>query len=478
MRTLEAKVRTVLERCGYVGRNTLLVVAVSGGSDSVTLLHALLSLREKAGLRLHVAHLNHDFRGEEAEEDARFVASLASQLGLPATVERGDPLAYQKEMKVSSFEEAAREVRYDFLTRVVQDTGASAVALGHIADDLAETVLMHLIRGCGVHGLRSMTELSTWRSRRDGREVALFRPILVGVTKGDTIAYCRNQGISFREDSGNQSMRFTRNRVRHQLLPTLRSYNPRVGDALQRLASSAAMEVDYLDKEVDNAWPGLAKEMDGSVVLDVGRLAKLHPFMQRLVLRRAYQELAGGTRRLEEAHLKGMADFIGGRPGKVMDLPGGLTLSTSYGKLILGTCEEESCPLPRLRAEHELRLPASKGEAKTKISGWRVTTRILPSPEAIPGDPFSACLDARAVGSRLRVRARLPGDRFQPMGMKVDKKLQDFFVDQKVPRAWRDRVPLVVTERGIAWVVGYRVAEWARLTYNSRRVCWAQFSQL
>ena len=258
MEPVEARVKAALERAGYTGGDNLLVVALSGGPDSMALLYSLLSLRDSAGLRLHVAHLNHNFR-EEAEEDARFAAAVAAQLGLPATIGKSDPVAYQRETGISSFEEAAREVRYGFLAGVAEQNDAAALALGHTADDLAETVLMHVIRGSGIHGLRGMEEVSAWRSREGNREAVLIRPLL-DVTKSETAAYCHQSGIAFREDPGNRLLRFTRNRVRHELLPILESYNPRIKDALVRLARSSAMNVDYLEGEVARVWPTLAEQ--------------------------------------------------------------------------------------------------------------------------------------------------------------------------------------------------------------------------
>ena len=474
--TVEADVKSSLERAGYAGGNRLLVVAVSGGPDSMALLHSLLAFRESADLRIHVAHLNHDFRGEVAVEDARFVAAVARRLGLPATVEKADPADFQKRMGISSYEDAAREIRYQFLAGVVKDASASAAALGHTADDLAETVLMHIIRGSGVHGLRGMMERSTWSSRTGSDEVALFRPLL-GVTKRETAAYCRSRGIIFREDPSNLLMRFTRNRVRHELLPAMRSYNPRIDDALIRLARSASLEVDYLDQEVAKVWSSAARQEGNSIALDAGFLASMHPLLQRLVFRQAYGKIAGDTRRLEEVHLRDMVDFIGAPPGKVLDLPRGIQLSTGYRQLFLGRPADVPCPFPPLEKEHELLLPSSSQEKLTKIRGWSISASILPSQKGMPGnEPFTAWLDREAIGNVLTVRTRLPGDRIQPLGMRGEKKLQDFYVDEKVPRTWRDRVPLVVTERGIAWVVGYRVAEWARATGDTRPVLKLRFA--
>ena len=456
---VEARVAEALERAGYVDNGTLLVVAVSGGPDSMALLYCMVTLRESRGIRLHVAHLNHNFR-EEADEDARFVAAVARRLEVPASVGKADPTAYQREMGISSFEEAAREVRYRYLTKVASDISAAAVALGHTSDDLAESVLMHILRGSGIHGLKGMDELATWSDRVDGPVAILFRPLL-GVNKRDTEDYCKKLGIDFKVDPANRLLRFTRNRLRHDLLPELESYNPRVREALSRLSRSASLVTDLLDREVDGHWPEIAQRQSDDLYLDSTRLETLHPLVQRMVLRRAYREQAGDTRRLGEVHLSAMEELINAAPGKMLTLPKGLWLHRSYGRLILSRRETPPCPFPKLEGVFGFTLPHSGVESAMVIPGWRISARFLTS-QALPDHPYEAALDATSVGDIVQIRGRVPGDRFQPLGMSLEKKLQDFYVDEKVPRAWRDRIPLVVTERGIAWVVGYRVAEWAR----------------
>ena len=475
MDLVEVQVKESLERVGYSGADSLLVVAVSGGPDSLALLNALLALKESCALRIHVAHLNHNFRGEEAEEDARFVGSVAHQLGLPATVDRADPVAYQRRMGISSFEEAAREVRYSFLARLANDLSATAVVLGHTADDLAETVLMHIMRGSGVSGLRGMQELSTWRGRTEDQPVLLFRPLLE-VTKSHTAAYCQERGIAFRTDSGNLSLRFTRNRVRHDLIPAMRRYNPKVADALLRLSRSASMEVDYLEGELAKVWPIVARQEGESIVIDNGRVSALHPLMRRMVLRRAYSRLTGDTRRLEEVHMQAMDSFTQSPAGKKLVLPKGLKLYAGYGQMTMARNAAAPFPFPPLEGEDEIILPSVDTEGTTELPGWRIKVRMLSSSPSNTHDTFTARFDASAIGDLLRVRSRRAGDRFQPLGMSVDKKLQDFYVDQKVPREWRDRIPLLVSERGIVWVVGYRLAEWARAAPDCQRICEIRFS--
>ena len=462
-----------LGRLGYTGKDFLLVVAVSGGPDSVALLHALVNLQKPLSLRLHVAHLNHNFR-EEAEEDARFVAQMAQSLALPFTVQKADPITYQKEHRISSFEEAARQVRYHFLAEVARTNKAVAVVLGHTADDQAETVLMHLLRGSGVPGLAGMKELATLGSPLDEKGLTVLRPLLE-VTKEKIREYCQLRGISFRDDPANLSMRFTRNRIRHLLLPALKEYNPRIGEALVRLAGNVSLEQDFLEVELAKVWSSVTCIKEEQVVLNRQVLATLHPLIQSLVLRRAYQELVGDTRRLHQAHLKAMMGHIGAPPGKLLELPRGLRLLSTYTELLLGHNPHYPCPYPSLIGQHSLLLPSSSSHAPderktTEFPGWSVSIRAMSSPpESLGDDPFTGWFDASALRDGAWVRTRLPGDRFLPAGMDGEKKLQDFMVNAKVPQHWRDHIPLLTCQSGIAWMVGYRIAEWARFKDDGRK---------
>ncbi|MBO19753.1 MAG: tRNA lysidine(34) synthetase TilS, partial [Chloroflexi bacterium] len=209
-----------MQRAGYSNDGVTLVVGASGGPDSSALLYSLDRLKESHGLSLHVAHLNHNFRGQEAEDDAAFAADIAQELGIPFTVAKEDPHEYARLRGISSFEQGAREMRYAFLARVAREAGARAVTVGHTSDDLAETVLLHVLRGSGLHGLRGMEEVSRWPWPAGANGLRLFRPLLE-ITKAQTAEYCREIGRSYREDSGNYMWRFTRNKVRQDLMPKL-----------------------------------------------------------------------------------------------------------------------------------------------------------------------------------------------------------------------------------------------------------------
>ena len=456
----------------------MLVVGVSGGADSSTLLYSLNRLRSACRIALHVAHLNHDFRGEEADEDARFVRGLAQELALPVTVEKRDPIAYQRERHISSFEQGAREMRYEFLANLARRVGAPAVAVGHTSDDLAETVLLHIMRGAGLHGLRGMTETAAWPWPTGQDTPMIFRPLLE-VTKAETVEYCGELGRGFRQDSGNLLFRFTRNRVRRQLMPLLaEEYNPRVQDALVRLAHTAALDLDYLEKELHRVWPELLaaeadKEGEGSPSATV-RLRRqavndLHPALRRLALRHAYTILRGDSQRLGESHLMAMAELSEvGRAGGTLSLPGGITLRLTSTAIELATGETEA-GIPFPESAGPFLLPANVIGVRDTVhfaGKWQVEFKILKAmdlPDLRPPDDFTAYFGPHALDTSLTVRNRSDGDRFQPLGMGSSKRLHNFFIDAKVPREWRDRVPLLDTERGIAWVVGYRIAEWAKV---------------
>ena len=441
------------------------MVAASGGPDSTALLRCLHRLRARFALSLHVAHLNHDFRGAEADHDAAFVQRLADGLGLPCSIDKRDPIAYQREHRLSSFEQAAREMRYSFLSSVAASVGAKAIALGHTADDQAETVLIHLLRGTGLHGLRGMSELAEWPWPNPGP--LLFRPLL-GVGKADTAEYCRALGQTFRQDSGNYMWRFTRNKVRLDLMPRLaREYNPRVREALTRLSRVAWEEVDFIEEELSRHWGDIAEEKTGAVEFKVSGLLTLHVSLQRHALRRAFAIAAGDARALSESHLENMLSLLRRqRGGRSLDLPRGVQ-AILQGNVMRVSRRQEASAAPALLGEKSLILPARPGErVQARMEGWMIVLEIAPpgSPSSSPesdGAAVAAFLDIEALGNVVTIRTRLPGDRFQPLGMSGSKKLQDFFTDAKVPRDQRDSIPLLVCQRGIAWVVGYRLARWA-----------------
>jgi len=452
--SVRRRVHEALKRTGLAPGGRL-VAAVSGGPDSLSMLDALADLRNALDLRLHAAHLDHGLRGDASREDAVFVEELCRKRGIPCTVERADTEAFRQRRHLS-LEQAARQVRYGFLARVASGQGAHAIAVAHTSDDQAETVLMHVIRGSGLTGLRGMAELT--HTVFDSNEATVVRPIL-SVSRRDTEAYCHALGLEPRLDETNLSLKPARNRVRSELLPLLEQYNPAVREALVRLSRSAARDAAYIESAVDEAWDRIARRDEAGVSLDRSAFQGLAPAIQSHLLRRAVRVVKGDLEDVEQNHVDGMARLMAGSAGRSLDLPGGVRFSVGYDRawIASGGCEELA--LPPLEGEHTVQVPG-----QTVLPGWRIVATISERGKVMadPAASLAAVLDYDSVGENLRVRPRKRGDRFQPKGMPQPKKLQDFMVDSRIPRSLRDRVPLVVSERGIAWVVGWRIAEWAR----------------
>ncbi len=320
----------------FIVRNNLVrpqetvIVGVSGGADSVCLLHVLVNLRERLGIALHVAHLNHMLRGDDSEGDARYVSDLTEQLGVPATIESRDVKAYQAAHRLS-LEVAARQVRYRFFSDVAKNVGAARIAVGHTADDQAETILMHLVRGAGPTGLLGMQPSTVWTSPGLAG-LTIIRPLLP-VSREETQTYCRQQNFSPRQDSSNLSLSLFRNRIRRELMPLLRSYNPRISEALIRTSDTLAIEQSFLEDYVSEIWPKVTSEENGAIILDRKAVTSLHPAVQRHLLRRVTRKVLGDLEDIEWKHIEKMRDGLTLRKGKRVILPRRLTLSVEGRKI-------------------------------------------------------------------------------------------------------------------------------------------------
>jgi tRNA(Ile)-lysidine synthase len=453
----------------FVGQKRVLV-AVSGGPDSVALLLTLAHLRDTLDLELWVAHFDHGLRRRmQREAERSFVARLADELGLPFFFGQGDTRAHARRHRLS-LEEAARALRYAFLSSQAERLGAGAVATGHTASDQVETVLMHIIRGSGLAGIAGMQPCSPWPFPGHAG-LALVRPLLA-VGRRQSERYCQEEGLSPCLDATNLLLEPLRNRVRHELLPLLRRYNPRVEQALLRLAGAASADAAYLDETADLFWQALAQRSERFVQFPRLELAALSPALQSRLLVAATQHLIGDTPQIEAAHLQAMQTALAvrgpSRGKRRVSLPGGLVFAAQGRSVHLTVGEEAAAqPIP----ETPLALPG-----RTKVAGWRVEAKILPARAAGPvDDPYEAFLDLDGVGSTLTVRSRRPGDRLRPLGLGGEKKLQDLLVDAKVPQDQRDGVPLVCAAWGIAWVVGHRLDERAKVGQNAPSVLRLRF---
>jgi len=488
------RVRRIIEAHGLLAPGDGIIVGVSGGPDSVCLLHVLLRLREEYDLRLHVAHLNHGARGAEANADADFVAALAAEWGLPVTIEKQDVPALAAKQKMA-FEEAARRARYTFLAQAAKKIGASKIAVGHNGDDQAETVLMHFLRGAGLAGLRGMlptTPITDYRllepfsptPNSELETLTIIRPLLA-IPRAAIEAYCARQNLTPRFDRSNLDTAYFRNRLRHELLPLLEEYNPNIRARLRHTASVVAADYELLSQLREQAWAETVREKrDAAIIFDRDAWRALPVALQRAALRRAAYRLRRTLRDVNFVHVEHARQVgLRGETGAQAALPMGLALTVSYDTLTMSDAGDAGPPPDEPLLWSEELLPVQlPGATPLPQSQWTLRANNLEKWDAAQivanADPWTAYLDAGALTEPLALRPRRRGDRFRPLGMGGHSvKLSAFLTNLKIPRAWRDHVPLLVAGDEIVWVCGRRIGKDVAIGPSTQRVARLRFGQ-
>ncbi len=469
-RSLVARVRRLIVDRQLVHPGDRVLAAVSGGADSTCLLLILAALRRSLQIEVHAAYFDHMLRGRRAiEREQRFLRAICDQLGVPLHIGGADVHAHKSKQRLS-LEEAARDLRYGFLARTARENNCAAIATGHTEDDQAETVLLHIIRGAGLRGLAAMAPSAPLPVNIEGATPRLIRPLL-SLSRADTERCCREAGIEPIEDATNRSLAHLRNRVRHELLPLLRQYNPRIEQALVRLSSAAASDIDTIEQLTIEALSH-AETKDGALRISRRRLAELPEGLQTHAVRAAIQCLLGNTRSFSERHVIAIVRAAGGSTGTTLDLPRSLRIEVQHQAIVLSLGTG-----PRTALARRVLLPVP---GNARFGQWSVRAEVLNAPPtrlAAPNGVPTALLDAGALGSALWLRARRPGDRYQPLGLSRTKKLQDILVDAHVPRSERDALPLLCAGRGIAWVAGQPPADWAKITEKTTRTVRVQLER-
>jgi tRNA(Ile)-lysidine synthase len=423
------------------GGETVLV-AVSGGADSVALLHVLVTLAGELSLRLHALHVDHGLRPDSGADGA-FVTRLADRLGVPADVVGVAVPAGP------SLEATARAARYAALEAHAARLGAARIALGHTTDDQAETVLMRMLTGAGVRGLAGIPPVRG----------PIIRPLLE-TRRVELVALLEAAGLPWIEDPSNQDPRFFRNRVRHELLPRLRdAAGADVAARLDRLARCCRDTVDAIDRVARRELARLATIGADAVVLSHAPLAELPRPVAAEVLRQAAAALGGRAPLRAWAH-RGLARILATPPPRRPFRLGGITVEVSSGRIRLATSPPSRLPARNLPIPGRVELPEI---------GRALQARLVGAPREVPRGPARVVFDAERLPARLTVRGRRPGDRFAPFGG-GERRLKSFLIDAKIPRWDRVRLPVVDGDGRILWIAGVRRSSAAPVTAATRHV--------
>ncbi len=446
------------------------LVAVSGGADSVVLLELLCRLRHGGSITLAACHLDHCLRGAESTEDARFVEQLCGRLNVPLESARRDVAALARDSGLG-IEETARKVRYEFFAEAARRRGSARVATGHTLSDNAETILQRLIEGAGAAGLSGIPPA---RPLEDGSAVMVVRPLLFA-TRQKIEQYRDERGLSSRLDRTNLQPLYLRNRIRHELLALLREYNPSIEEALSRTATCIDALRDLVKGDASSLIDTVAsRDESGRIVLDVEGLTSAHPAVSGEVVLWALREADVDGRRLAWAHVEAILDLAAGpNPSGELDLPGALIARREYGRIVIGAagvlggCADFQAGLG---VPGEVVLPGGAGRIQARpVEGLKLSDFVCGK------TPEEELIDASALYGDLYVRFAQTGDRFRPLGAPGARKLQDFFVDEKVPRRLRASTPLVLDNEGIIWVASRRIAERVKVTGQTRHLLQLRF---
>ena len=479
MLQLRKQVAGVIREYDLFSANDRVLIGVSGGPDSVALLSLIhnTSRTNPPYSEIFIAHLNHSIRGRESDEDEQFVTTLAEKYGVPLITEKRDIVEIARERKIS-LEEAARDERYKFFESAAEKMGANVIAVGHNADDNAETVLHRIIRGTGITGVsgirpkRKLTPVST---------ISLVRPLLFTWRK-DIIAYLKDENLSYRIDSTNIEKDKLRNRIRLELIPHLEeNYNAKIKKSLAVLGETALQNSDYLEVKAKALFEDVLINREASletIALDINRLKESPQILQQMIIKEAIIRLDIPLKKLSNRNYKDILNIVNsGKTSAINVVKEYLNVRREENELHLSKnryCAEETPVI----SEMEIKVP---GETELVDMNCRVKTEIREIKNGFLEEfkqnktNYEEAVDFDKVSMPLTVRTRKPGDRFQPLGSRGAKKIKDFFIDNKVSVMERDTVPIVTMNGEPIWIVGFRIDDRIRVSEETTNLLVMKF---
>ncbi|MEM5786252.1 MAG: tRNA lysidine(34) synthetase TilS [Syntrophobacteraceae bacterium] len=443
-----------------------ILIAVSGGPDSIALLEVLACLKENLQLKgITVAHFDHRLRGEESDADREFVQMFAAGKGFDCHIGTTDVRAYSRKKRVS-LEMAGRACRHSFLKESAMKAGASKTAFGHTADDQAEEVLLRIFRGAGPSGLRAMLPRTP---------TGIIRPLLFA-TRSEILDYLHSRGVAYREDSSNFEPFCQRNALRLRVFPVLGEiFHPELARTISRYAELSRDEDAWWHDQVEKVVQDLGEVCEAEASLDLGALRAQHPAMIKRVLRYTIEKLRGNLLAIHSVHLEPLYSMATrDMPGKSVQLPGAVEAVQRAGRLVISMAGLRKC---KIAQTEPLEIP---GAGTYAFGAFTFEVELVDSVNGFPlpdgahsiasDGPNEIVMDAGLVKWPLLVRSWKPGDRFYPFGMKGSKKIQDFFTDLKVQREDRPCIPILCDSEKICWVAGFRMDDRVKTNQGTLRL--------
>jgi len=463
----EKKVAAFITASSLFDTNEPVLLAVSGGADSVALLFAMLALARTGAIesRLVVCHINHKLRGPSSDEDQDFVAALGKKVGLKVVVRSVDVRSFAIENKLS-IETAARKLRIRTLIDIASQNGCKKVATAHHKDDNAETIIHRLLRGTGFRGLAGICPMRAFSD-----EVTFVRPMLC-VLREDIIEYCKSNNLQWRYDHTNDDISYTRNRIRHLLLPHLqRGCNGSIVAQLAQMSQNCRNLHSRLCRHVEKVWPLIVSDSQpDSITLDAKILSAQTQILQAELVRRILVTLGSGERDLKEVHYNSIMELATGPAGRTIELPGPFLAKARYGKIIFTNSKANGRPGPTLQTT-DLQIPG-----RTQFETCSIEASILDAKDCNI-DRFKNAKDRNIewfdydkIAGPVMVRHRQAGDRFGPLGGTGEKKIGKFLTAQKVPRNIRQKLLIIADSKKILWLAPLRPSEPTKITTQTQKI--------
>ena len=458
---MKEKVLKTIKEYDLIEDGDQIVIGLSGGPDSMALLYVLLDIKKEMDFNLHIAHVNHGVRGREALEDEKFVESLAEELSLPYYSKTVNMDEYAKKEGLSS-EEAGRKLRYGFFREILSKVGKGKIAVAHNKNDQAETLLMRFFRGTGIDGLRGMEYINE----------DIIRPIL-GIKRNEIEKYLLDRNIKSRLDKTNLETIYNRNKIRLELIPYIeKNYNPNIINTLWRTSKVVSTDSEFLEEYTRKAYNKLVKKKTiHSIILNGELFLEEHKSIQQRLVRNCILDINGNLQGFTEKHISDVLKlFLERGTGKSIDLIYNIIAKTSYEDFIIEKKEEANNKDFLYKIEIE-------GTTYVDEFDYKLKTKVIDVKKANINkrDRFIKCFDYDKIIGSLYIRNRKNGDRFTPYGMKGSKKIKDYFIDEKVPKDERDKIPLIIDEENILWVVGYRSSDLYKVTADTKNILVIEF---